>query len=325
LKTDPRLFNHGLTARLFKTHAARSAVRRAGRKNELPSKSKKQIYLLLARQKYFYLRTEPLVVCFVMWDNINFEKCLSYINSNVATEAYTDSKVRSKTFLRSSDASECKIHPAAKPSITMSRMCGAGGSTVASQLVDFLQSHTLANRQWTIFNRNLIEKVLEDHHLSKRISEIFPEGHKSSFAATIEKMRGLHSPNATLVKQTAETVWNLATSGYVILIGRAANVITQKLDNVFHVRLVGSLKNRIVRVVEVHEMSRTNAREFIKSQDKERQHYVKEYFDREIDDPLLYHIIINTDEISYENAARLIGKAVIAATNRRQAQVLAAS
>ena len=92
--------------------------------------------------------------------------------------------------------------------------------------------------------------MLEDHQLSKRIAEFLPEDHKSLFAEMLEKMRGLHPPTTTVLKQTAETIWNLAESGHVILVGRAANVITGKLDNVFHVRLVGSLENRIARVEE---------------------------------------------------------------------------
>lgn len=260
-----------------------------------------------------------------MWENISFEKCLSYIRSNVATAAYIDSKVGSKAFLRGSDAIVGTIDPAAKPSITISRMCGAGGRTVASQLVDHLQSHTSAARQWTIFDKNLIEKVLEDHRLSRRIAEYFPEGHKPFFTETIEKMRGLHPPTATIVKQTAETIWTLAVSGYVILVGRAANVITEKLDNVYHVRLVGSLEKRIARVEEVYEMGRADARKFIKSQDAAKWHYMKEYFGRDIDDPLLYHMIINTDEISYETAARLIGDAVIIASKPAASAILTAS
>ena len=39
--------------------------------------------------------------------------------------------------------------------------------------------------------------------------------------------------------------------------------------------------------------------------------YIKDNFDRDIDDPLLYHIVINTDLVGYEEAARLIGDAVI--------------
>ena len=251
-----------------------------------------------------------------MWKNINFENVLSYINSYAASETYEKSKGASDAHTRGCSVSEGKIHPSARPAVTISRMCGSGGRTVASELAEYLQSHTSSEHHWTIFDKNLIEKVLEDHHLSKRIAEFFPEGHKFLFAETIEKLRGLHPPTATIVKQTAETIWNLAASGYVILVGRAANAITEKLANVFHVRLVGSLENRIARVEEVYELGRSDAREFIKSQDAAKRQYMKEYFDRDIDDPLLYHMIINTDDISYENAARLIGEAVITASNR---------
>ena len=260
-----------------------------------------------------------------MWKNINFENVLSYINSHAASEAYEKSKAASDTQMLSRSVSEVKIHPSARPAVTISRMCGSGGRTVASALAEYLQSHTSSEHHWTIFDKNLIEKVLEDHHLSKRIAEFLPEGHKSLFAETVERLRGLHPPTATIVKHTAETVWNLAASGYVILVGRAAAVITEKLDTVFHVRLVGSLVKRTAWVEEVYEMGRTDAREFIKSQDAARRHYMKEHFDREIDDPLLYHMIINTDYVSHENAARLIGDAVITASNRRQAQVLTAN
>jgi len=246
-----------------------------------------------------------------MWKNINFGNCLSYISSFADSEAYVDRNDASKAAEDIYSASEGRIHPSARPSITISRMCGAGGRTVASELVEYLQPHTPAGRRWAIFDKNLIEKVLEDHHLSKRIAEFLPEDHKSRFAEMIEKMKGLHPPTATLVKQTAETIWNLAANGYVILVGRAANVITEKLDNVYHVRLVGSLASRIAQVEEVYELSRTDARDFVKSQDAAKRHYMKEYFGREIDDPMLYHIVINTDKISYRNAMRLIGDAVI--------------
>jgi len=226
-----------------------------------------------------------------MWKNITFEQCLSHINLRVAGEPKSGS--------------------AANPSITISRMCGAGGRTVASKLVEYLQPRTPAGRCWTIFDKKLIEKVLEDHHLSKRIAAFLPEDHKSVLAEMIDNIRGLHPPTATLVKQCVETIWNLASDGNVILVGRAANVITANLENVYHVRLVGSLENRIARVEEVYELGRNDARKFIEVQDTAKRRYMEEYFGREIDDPMLYHLVINTDKISYEQAAQMIGDAVI--------------
>lgn len=226
-----------------------------------------------------------------MWKNINLDKCLSYINCQAIPEV--------------------KSHPTLKPSITISRMCGAGGRTVASKLAEYLPSRMPDASGWTVFDRNLIEKVLEDHHLSKRIAQFVPEGHKSLLEDTLEDLLGLHPPTAMLVKQTSETIWNLAEKGNVILVGRGANVVTGKLATAFHVRLVGTVEKRIARLMEVYDFDYANAHEFLKVQDASKKRYLKDHFNRDIDDPLLYHLIINTDEISYANAARLIGDTVI--------------
>ena len=101
-----------------------------------------------------------------------------------------------------------------------------------------------------------------------------------------------------------------AEGGYVILVGRAANIITAGLKNVFHVRLVGSLERRIDRVEEVYEMDRKAATAYVKSQDNAKKLFLKEYFGRDIDDSKLYHLVVNTHRIPYEAAAQLIGDAV---------------
>jgi cytidylate kinase len=38
---------------------------------------------------------------------------------------------------------------------------------------------------------------------------------------------------------------------------------------------------------------------------------LKEYFNADINDPLLYHMIINTGPVNYDDAAKLIGEAVL--------------
>ena len=50
---------------------------------------------------------------------------------------------------------------------------------------------------------------------------------------------------------------------------------------------------------------------YIKKKDKARRRYLKDNFDKDIDDPLLYHVTINTDLVQHDEAARLIGDEVI--------------
>lgn len=54
--------------------------------------------------------------------------------------------------------------------ITISRQAGAGAWQVAEELIRRLQEQTPAgSRPWAVFDRNLVEEVLEDHHLPARL------------------------------------------------------------------------------------------------------------------------------------------------------------
>lgn len=229
-----------------------------------------------------------------MWTNIGIERCVSYFDAQMRSEG------------------QGSHHEATiKPAVTISRMTGGGGRSVAAKLAEYLQTHVPTDCQWTVFDRNLMEKVLEDHHLDKRIADFVPENHKNILTDTVEELLGLHPSSWTLLRQTTETILHLAQMGYVILVGRGANVITSKLANVFHVRLIGSIETRTARVQQLYDLGRQDALEFLKREDIGRRRYLKEHFHQDIDDPLLYHLIINTDQIPYDEAARLIGDTVI--------------
>lgn len=53
-------------------------------------------------------------------------------------------------------------------------------------------------------------------------------------------------------------------------------------------------------------MSRTAARELVEREDRGRARYFKRYFAASLDDPLLYHLVINTGLVSFKQAAELI-------------------
>ncbi|MGO8676141.1 MAG: AAA family ATPase [Limisphaerales bacterium] len=216
----------------------------------------------------------------------------------------------------------CQLQPAGRRrwgqegeerrAVTISRQSGAGGHTVAEELAAYLNEHApKASCSWTIFDRNLVEKVLEDHHLPMRLAQFMPEDRISEMADTMDELFGLHPPSWTLVRNTAETILHLAQLGNVILIGRGANIITGRLDFVFHVRLVGSFDRRVANIQRYEGLSRKAAREFARREDRGRRRYVKKYFHKDVNDPLLYHIVINTDLVPDEEAAVMIGEAVV--------------
>jgi hypothetical protein len=198
------------------------------------------------------------------------------------------------------------------PAVTISRETGTGGIAFAERLAVHLQAHApRTGCPWTVFHKNLVERVLADHNLPKRLAQFIVEDKVPAVADAVEELLGMHPPIAHLVRQTAETILRLAELGHVILVGRGANVVTARLGNVFHVRLVGSFENRANRYMEVHHVSREAALVCIEKEDAGRQRYVKRYFGKEIADPLLYHAVVNTDLVTLDEAAQLIGETVV--------------
>ena len=196
--------------------------------------------------------------------------------------------------------------------VTISRQTGSGAHVVAEKLAACLQTHTPSDaRPWTVFDRNLVEKVLEDHNLPHRLARFMPEDRVSEIADMMDELFGLHPPSWTLVRQTTETILHLAELGNVILIGRGATVITNKLDYVFHVRLVGSLEKRVAHMQELNGLNKQAALELIRREDRGRRRYLKTHFKADLDDLLLYHLVINTDLVPYEAAAQIIADAML--------------
>jgi cytidylate kinase len=196
--------------------------------------------------------------------------------------------------------------------VTISRQTGSGGHAVAEELAECLHDLEGADSHpWTVFDRNLVEKVLEDHHLPARMAKFMPEDRVSQIEDVLENLCGLHPPFESLVEKVAETVRRLAELGNVILLGRGANVVTGNLDYVFHVRLVGSIENRVEFLQESRHIARAAALNFIRTEDRGRKRYLKKYFHKDINDPLLYHLVINTDRIEHKIAARMIAATML--------------
>lgn len=204
--------------------------------------------------------------------------------------------------------------PQPKLFITISRQTGAGGITVSEKLGQYLTEHDQRledSKPWEVFEKNLVELVIAEHRLDPYIAKYMPEDKISEIDDMLDMLFGLHPSEWSLVKKTAETILRLAGIGNVILVGRAANVITRSLGCGLHVRLIGSIEKRVHHLQEYYQLSAKIAREMAEQDDRSRANYLKKYFNCDIDDPLLYDLIINTDSVSYHETARILWDAVL--------------
>jgi hypothetical protein len=135
-----------------------------------------------------------------------------------------------------------------QPSITISRESGAGASTVAQMVVEQLNAIKTPTGNavpWTLFDKNLAKEVIVEHKLPLELEKFMVEDACLPVQSVVEELLGLHPTSWSLVQQTTKTILRLASLGRVVIVGRGAEVATQLLPYVLHVRLVAPLSKRI--------------------------------------------------------------------------------
>ncbi len=176
--------------------------------------------------------------------NASAEQCLSFIHSQLQTP----------------DEHGEFAKKSVRRAVTISRQTGSGAFVVAEKLAHYLQHHSSGDAcPWTVFDRNLMDKVLEDHNLPTRLAKFLPEDRVSQIEDILADVFEVHPPAQTVIQQTTETILKLAGLGNVILIGRGSPVITAKLPYVLHVRLVAPLEKRVEHVCQFYQPDRNRS------------------------------------------------------------------
>jgi len=205
----------------------------------------------------------------------------------------------------------CEVFFTPDPAVTISRQTGAGAITFGVSLARYLNDKAGDRGEpWTVFDKNLIRHVLEDHGLPAYLERHMPEDSPSHLKDAVGDLLGLHPPNWELVKHTGETIGRLAKQGRCILVGRAANIITRDMPSVLHLRLVGPIEHRVAHCAEYYGITKEAALDRVRKQDRARRRYVLAYYDEEIDDPTNYHLVINVDSFTTPALTQFIGDIV---------------
>ena len=98
----------------------------------------------------------------------------------------------------------------------------------------------------------------------------------------------------------------LARSGSIVIRGRGSQFILKDLPGAVHILVVAQLQLLVKRVMESMKLDEGNARKEIKRFDGSRREFIKRYFHAELEDPLDYDLVINTNHLNFENAAAII-------------------
>jgi cytidylate kinase len=192
------------------------------------------------------------------------------------------------------------------PFVTISRESGSGGSTFARALLQRLTDELPGESPWTVFDRNLVERMLESEHLSPGLARFLPEDKVSEINSSIGELVGLHPSIWSLIQRANELMRQLARAGNAILVGRGANCATEGISGGVHVRLVAPPEFRAQRMATELGVSAAEAAEHNIRKDAARRNYVRSVFETDVGRASGYDLVINTSTISIDQAVDFV-------------------
>jgi cytidylate kinase len=203
--------------------------------------------------------------------------------------------------------------------VTISRQVGAGGEIIASNVAEGLG--------YDLVSSSLIVQVAEEAGVRveyvKSLDEISDSKTlvrlKSLVELNIGKILGKeykYLDERSFLTQEGYSEYvegillELKKKGNVVIVGRGGQYILKDFNDVFHVRIIADLDSRVQRLSKNHSIAESDAREHIKKMDKMRKNYIERFFNAALEDPLAYHIVINTSKIAITQASRLLIEAI---------------
>lgn len=184
------------------------------------------------------------------------------------------------------------------PVITVSRQRGSGGSLVASRLAELTG--------FAHFNREIIDQISREIGIQKRMVESLDESVRSGFELWVDGiLRGRIVDASDYIQSLVKIIGAIIKHGKVIIVGRGANFIADK-NTAFNVRIVADREFRINSLVTRRGFSHQKAKSEIIENDAQRKKFIKSHFDRDIDDPAAYDMIINSAYFDVDQIAGMI-------------------
>ena len=197
--------------------------------------------------------------------------------------------------------------------ITISRQYGSGGGEVASLLARHLG--------WQLVDHEIVAQVAHSLGITEEEADVHDERVEGFIVRALNALQAaaLVVPASTAPLEQAEAVYDealrnvvetAANTGHVVIVGRTGQALLAGRRDVLHVRIVAPLQQRVIYVSQREGLNEAEARSRIQLKDRDRARYLQARFGRNVDDPMLYDLIINTAVLDLESAVDLISLAL---------------
>ncbi|HHV80085.1 MAG TPA: cytidylate kinase family protein [bacterium] len=176
--------------------------------------------------------------------------------------------------------------------ITVSREFGCRGTEVAEKLAKELK-FLLINKSY--INDLMLKNGLEEDQLES-LEESSPRPFNETRKRYIELMNKL--------------ILELAEASPIVLLGRGGQYLFKNHPSAFHIKIIGSIEERVRAVMTQYKLDRVGALKLITEQDRRRDLYINRVFGGDWNDLSLYSLTINMDYFDVTGSVKMITRSI---------------
>ena len=112
-------------------------------------------------------------------------------------------------------------------------------------------------------------------------------------------------------RASREVLLAQAATGDGVILGRGAVAALRNDPRVLRVRLTGPVPRRIAQAVRLGAAGREAAERALRRLDRAHADYLRQFYDVDIDDPALYHLVVDATAFASETVVDLVAAAAV--------------
>lgn len=191
--------------------------------------------------------------------------------------------------------------------ITISRECGSGGHSIAAKVAEKLGV--------PCYDKEIIAEVSEKCKISKEYAEEAGELYTGGYIHHTLGDNNYAYPYSTpslrdqINSTQVDVILELAAKGDCVIIGRGADYILRKRDDVINVFIKASMEYKVEQALIKHDLSSKDAAKILAKRDRERSKHYYFYTGRTWGDIKNYDLVLDSGSLGEDKCVNLICEA----------------
>ena len=194
--------------------------------------------------------------------------------------------------------------------ITITRQFGAGAALLGEKLCEKSGFH--------LVDENIINEVARKGKVSTNWLDAIEKESASNALYLLSSIvsKGFFYRTPGLPADEAERkryldvlthiMMEMADKGGFVIIGRGAQFVLKDHPKAIHILLISDYEKRVGLISDNLKISVSEAKDMIKEKERQRAHLATNLFKKDIDDPIHYHMVLNSGRIPLEWAVEIL-------------------